>query len=65
MELAEQRRRELQLRSRSKEELSAMQFERDKYHSFLEQAKRALEEHAKRIGKTCIIQDGWKTRMRN
>lgn len=42
-----------------------MQFERDKYHSFLEQTRRALEEHIKHIGKRCFMQEGWKMKMLN
>jgi hypothetical protein len=50
VELVGYRQKELQFRSRSKEEMSALQFERDKYRSFMEQGQRVIEEHVKRIG---------------
>jgi hypothetical protein len=42
-----------------------MQFERDKYHSFLEQAKRSLEEHSKRIGIRSLIKENWRIKTQN
>jgi hypothetical protein len=49
-ELAAHRQKDLQFRSRAKEDMVAMQFERDKFRSFAEQAQRTAEEHLRKIG---------------
>jgi hypothetical protein len=56
VELVGYRQKELQFRSRCKEEMSALQFERDKYRSFVEQGQRVIEEHIKRIGTLVFTQ---------
>jgi hypothetical protein len=49
-ELVGYRQKELQFRSKAKEEMAGLQFERDKFRSFAEQAQRAAEEHLRKIG---------------
>jgi hypothetical protein len=52
-----QRQKDLQFRGRVKEDMSALQFERDKFRSFAEQAQRTAEEHLKKIGKCYQMQE--------
>ena len=55
LELVEHRQKDAQFRNRVREELSAVQFDRDKYRSYMEQHLRTIDEHAKRIGNLWLI----------
>jgi hypothetical protein len=61
VELVGHRQKDLQFRGRVKEDLSALQFERDKFRSFAEQAQRAAEEHLRKIGTPHPTQALWRT----
>ncbi len=45
--------------------MNALQFQRDKYRSYMEQAQRAVEEHSKKIGKNNMSQEGQKIKMQS
>lgn len=50
-ELVNFRQKDLAFRGRAREEVAGLQFERDKYRSFMEQRQAALEEQTRRLGK--------------
>ena len=52
VELIGLRQKDLQFRSKVKDEIAAINFEKDKYRSFMEQAQRSLEECNKKLGRT-------------
>ena len=50
LELIRQRQRDLEFRTKVKEDINLLQFDKEKYRSLMEQAQRSLEEHLKKIG---------------
>ena len=61
VELIGQRQRDLEYRNKAKEDINALQFEKEKYRSYMEQGQRTIEEHLKRIGTFSHTQADWRT----
>jgi hypothetical protein len=45
----------MQYRAKIKDDIANLQFEKDKYRSYMEQGQRALEENSKRLGSNTLI----------